>query len=125
MRNLRKAVSNMARWAKGFFRMVTHEIPSITDGNRRWAFFQTMLTFAFGLFALAIAILTMQSRGAPVVIAWVLIVIGLASMAYAIVMGLYWFSKGTPKDSDAELHNDIKSLVTHIDALIEKMGKER
>ena len=105
------------------FTFLLCSIPSISGIQRRWAFFQIILSLIFFCFAITIGVLTIDIStvsGGIMIIAVIFFMLGLFGLTYAFWIGSCWFYPKYPinKDDEAKrverddrLHDDIHSLI--------------
>ena len=85
------------------YRTLFGSFPSLTPHDRRWALFQTLVSFSFFFIGLGFAMLAIDlspDEGRTVgVDSWVLFGIGMVGLAYTFCLGAYYYNKSKTQDN--------------------------
>lgn len=102
---------------KWVWKILFKSFPSVTIPDKRWALFQTLLSFALFFIGLGIALFSIISTGGGglMVAGWVLFGIGMAGLLYTIGLGIYFYNKHGKKtnnigDINKKFIDDLKRI---------------
>ena len=98
-------------------KMLFKSFPSVIIPDKRWALFQTLLSFDLFFIGLGIAMFSIipSGGGGLMISGWVLFGIGMAGMIYTIGLGIYFYNHSKDKVEDIgainkRIRDDLKRI---------------